>query len=150
MDMMQYYRLFGTTRIPAEGKDKMSFNPDSKHIVVLHRNHVRSSQGMKQWCEFCHNCSGLILFQFFKMPVFSPEGNALPESQLLGNLKYILQLSDRIGEPGPPIGLLSSDNRDNWADAHRILLEGGNEDALREIETALFTVSLDDEKEGNI
>ena len=40
MDMMQYYRLFGTTRIPAEGKDKMSYNPNSKHIVVLHRNHV--------------------------------------------------------------------------------------------------------------
>ena len=47
MDMMQYYRLFGTTRIPAEGKDKMSFNPDSKHIVVLHRNHVRSRLGIK-------------------------------------------------------------------------------------------------------
>ena len=92
----------------------------------------------------------LILLQFFKMPVFSPEGNALPESQLLGNLKYILQLSDRIGQAGPPIGLLSSDNRDNWADSYRILLEGGNQEALREIETALFTISLDDEKERNI
>ena len=47
MDMMQYYRLFGTTRIPAEGKDKMSFNPDSKHIVVLHRNHVRTKHSVK-------------------------------------------------------------------------------------------------------
>ena len=47
MDMMQYYRLFGTTRIPAEGKDKMSFNPDSKHIVVLHRNHVRTKNCVK-------------------------------------------------------------------------------------------------------
>ena len=50
------------------------------------------------------------------MAVFSPEGNALPESQLLGNLKYIRLLADgimagRIGRPGPPIGLLSSDNR---------------------------------------
>jgi len=130
MDMMQYYRLFGTSRIPAEGKDKMSYNPDSKHIVVLHRNH------------------------FFKMAVFSPEGNALPESQLLGNLKYIRLLADgimagRIGRPGPPIGLLSSDNRDNWADSYQVLLEGGNEEALREIETALFTISLDDEKEAD-
>ena len=84
------------------------------------------------------------------MPVFSSEGNALPESQLLGSLKYILQLSDRLGQPGAPIGLLSSDNRDNWADAYRVLVEGGNEDALREIEAALFTISLDDEKEGNL
>ena len=93
----------------------------------------------------------MILFQFFKMPVFSPAGAALPESQLLGGLKYILGLSERAGgRPGPPIGLLSSDNRDNWAEAHRLLLEGGNAEAFREIETALFTISLDDEKGRNI
>ena len=91
----------------------------------------------------------MILFQFFKMPVFSPAGAALPESQLLGGLKYVLQLSERAGQPGPPVGLLSSDNRDNWAEAHRILLEGGNAEALIEIETALFTISLDDEKVRN-
>ena len=91
------------------------------------------------------------LFQFFKMTVFSPEGHALPEPQLLGSLKYIVELSHRIdgGKPGPPIGLLSSDNRDNWSDAHQLLLDGGNQDALREIETALFTLSLDEDCKGS-
>ncbi len=41
MDMVQYYRLFGTTRIPGETQDTLSFNSDSKHIIVMHNNHVR-------------------------------------------------------------------------------------------------------------
>lgn len=40
LDMSQYKKIFGTCRIPFEKRDKLSFN-DSKHITVIHNNHVR-------------------------------------------------------------------------------------------------------------
>ena len=42
LDMEQHYQLFGSTRMPNANKDTVSLNPNSKHIVVLHNNNVRS------------------------------------------------------------------------------------------------------------
>lgn len=39
LDMAQYKKVFGTCRIPHEKRDKLSFN-DTKHITVIHNNHV--------------------------------------------------------------------------------------------------------------
>lgn len=39
LDMIQYKKVFGTCRIPHEKRDKLSFN-DSKHVTVIHNNHV--------------------------------------------------------------------------------------------------------------
>ena len=44
--------------------------------------------------------------------------------------------------PGPKVGLLTSDTRDNWAEAAAIL-RPDNEDVFEAIETSLFTLSLD-------
>lgn len=38
--MNQYNKIFGTCRIPGLPKDDIMFNPQSKHIVVAHNNHV--------------------------------------------------------------------------------------------------------------
>ncbi len=81
------------------------------------------------------------------MPVLSHEGKPLPETQLFGALSYIFRESEKIGGAGVPVGILSSDNRDNWYAARKLLIEGGNDDALREIETSLFTLSLDAERD---
>ena len=40
MDMNQYYKLFGATRIPGSPKDCQQFYPDSNYIVVVHRGNV--------------------------------------------------------------------------------------------------------------
>lgn len=40
LDMGQYGRIFGTCRIPAPEFDQIEYNPDSKHIIVAHRNAV--------------------------------------------------------------------------------------------------------------
>lgn len=40
LDMGQYKKIFGTCRIPHEKRDKLSFN-NSKHVTVIHNNHVR-------------------------------------------------------------------------------------------------------------
>lgn len=39
LDMSQYKKIFGTCRIPMAKRDKLSYN-DTKHITVMHNNHV--------------------------------------------------------------------------------------------------------------
>jgi hypothetical protein len=38
LDMIQYYLVFGVHRFPESPKDRLTFNPDSKHIVVAHND----------------------------------------------------------------------------------------------------------------
>ena len=38
LDMQQYFKVFGTTRLPAIPLDKQSFNPNSKHVIVIYKN----------------------------------------------------------------------------------------------------------------
>lgn len=40
LDMSQYEGLFGGTRIPEKGKDRISRNVDSRHIVVFKQGHI--------------------------------------------------------------------------------------------------------------
>lgn len=40
LDMDQYKRIFGTCRIPMQKRDKLVYNSNSRHIIVLHNNHV--------------------------------------------------------------------------------------------------------------
>lgn len=40
LDMQQYKKVFGTCRIPGETVDSLEYNPTSKHIAVVHNNHV--------------------------------------------------------------------------------------------------------------
>lgn len=40
LDMNQYKKIFGTCRIPGKIRDSLSFNADSRHIVVAKNNNV--------------------------------------------------------------------------------------------------------------
>ena len=40
LDMSQYGGLFGATRIPEKGKDRIYRNNDSRHIVVIKQGHI--------------------------------------------------------------------------------------------------------------
>jgi len=43
-----------------------------------------------------------------------------------------------------PLGVLTAENRDVWADVRSKLLQLGNEKALEAIDTALYCIALDD------
>lgn len=43
MDMIQYYRLFGATRIPGAIKDSQRVNENSTHCIVAHNGNVSIS-----------------------------------------------------------------------------------------------------------
>jgi hypothetical protein len=38
LDMIQYYMLYGVHRFPEAPKDRLTFNTNSKYIVVAHNN----------------------------------------------------------------------------------------------------------------
>ena len=68
MDMGQYYKIFGTSRMPGKDKDSLSVNFNSKHIVVIHNNNVSGSTQRKPFAiqsdsgmSFDHRISFLVL-----------------------------------------------------------------------------------------
>ncbi|XP_065345556.1 carnitine O-acetyltransferase-like isoform X1 [Cloeon dipterum] len=120
LDMSQYFKVLGTCRIPAEKRDKLRLPNEkdpAKHIVVVHNN------------------------QFFKVNVYGNHGGPLSQGQILGQLKDCIHDSQEVA---PPVGILTSEHRDNWAKAHKILSQSAqNKAVLDAIETCLFLVCID-------
>jgi len=119
MDMQQYFQVFGTSRIPGLPKDTQSFNPQSRHIVVIYRN------------------------RFYRMEVYGESGELLSAEQIYKQMQEVLSLSP--DNQGPALGLLTSLPRDSWAQYYTTLSKAGhtNVESLSVLETALFTISLD-------
>ncbi|GAA6035441.1 hypothetical protein JCM8097_000256 [Rhodosporidiobolus ruineniae] len=125
LDMSQYTKLFGTSRIPTKTGCRMQVDPGAKHIVVL--------------------CRG----QFYWFDVLdSNHRPALTERALLSNLTAIVADAGRT----PPnqvaqsaLGVLSTEKRATWA-GHRanLMKNEGNAMCLEVLDKALFVVCLDD------
>jgi len=117
LDMQQYFKVFGTTRLPGTPLDKLVFYPDSKHIIVIYKNH------------------------FFRMDVYGETGEQLSSDQIQESLEEIVS---KVSDEGPTVGILTSNNRDEWSSDYVLLAENKtNSASLLEIETALFTLNLD-------
>ncbi|GAA95450.1 uncharacterized protein L969DRAFT_299374 [Mixia osmundae IAM 14324] len=125
LDMYQYTRLFGTSRIPTKTGCKMQVDPEARHIVVMRRG------------------------QFFWFEVLDSQHRpCLTERALLLNLQAIIAEADKT----PPnqvaqgaIGVLSTENRKVWADLRDTLSsDKGNKSCLDVVDRALFILCLDD------
>jgi len=117
LDMQQYFKVFGTTRLPAMPIDTQSFNPESKHIIVIYNNH------------------------FFRVEVYGETGELLSAEQIQESLEEVVTM---VSDTGPEIGILTSNNRDDWAKDFELLSNNKkNKASLQEIETSLFTMNLD-------
>ncbi|XP_065358406.1 carnitine O-acetyltransferase isoform X3 [Calliphora vicina] len=118
LDNSQFGAVYGTCRIPLPQQDALEYHPKSQHIAVIYKNH------------------------FFKLPVYDKNGQIL-------NAKVLAQQLQQIGksetQAGLPIGLLSTDSRDNWAAAYAELIKSSqNAKSVKAIQQSLFTVSLDE------
>ncbi|KAG9257555.1 acyltransferase ChoActase/COT/CPT [Emericellopsis atlantica] len=117
--MDSYQWMFNASRVAAHPKDyPVKFSPDqNKHIVVIRKN------------------------QFFKLPT-EVDGKQLNTTELETQFRRIYERAD----PVAPVGALTSENRDVWADARQILLDASpkNKAALEAIESSSFVVCLDD------
>ncbi|KAJ8983433.1 hypothetical protein NQ317_005898 [Molorchus minor] len=117
LDMNQYKKIFGTCRIPGEKRDTLEFNSNSRHIIVARNNN------------------------FFKVEVLNSVGEVPSLSQLISHLEVILQESK---DAGPSIGVLSTENRDNWFQAYEQLVKDAvNRNSVIQIQKSLFLVALD-------
>ncbi|XP_034482821.1 carnitine O-palmitoyltransferase 2, mitochondrial [Drosophila innubila] len=126
LDMSQYSRLFGTSRIPRIGKDELVLSPDSKHIMVMRRGNM------------------------YTMNVLDSSGYIESPSVILGRLKSIIELDSQKEAASVPLGVLTSSQRDEWAKsrAHFISSSKNAELLQREVDGALFCVSLDGVEDG--
>jgi len=117
--MDSYKWMFNASRVAAHPKDyPVKYSPeDHKHIIAIRKN------------------------QFFKIP-HEVAGKQLNTSELEKLFRRVYELAER----GPAVGALTTENRDVWADARKILLDASpkNKAALEAIESASFVVCLDD------
>ena len=121
MAMSSYRWMFNACRIPARPADypaKYSAE-DNKHILVIRKN------------------------AFFKVP-HEHNGHQLSATELEHQFRRVYQMADK----SPGVGIMTTENRDTWADMHDRLLESSpaNAAALEDIRSASFVVCLDDAK----
>ncbi len=121
LDMSQYGRLFQSTRIPQKGSDRLQSYPHARHVIV--------QRGA----------------DFFAVDVLDAKGDAVPRPQLQAQLAAILAAP---ATGNPPVGALTTMQRDAWADARQALVarSGLNAAALELVDSALFALCLDDSR----
>ncbi|KAK2852630.1 hypothetical protein Q7C36_007831 [Tachysurus vachellii] len=124
--MEQYYRLFTSYRLPGPKTDtlvaqKNCVMPEPEHIIVACKN------------------------QFFVLDVVI-NFRRLNEKDLFTQLQKIMKMAESGEENFPPIGLLTSDGRTEWAEARSALIKDStNRDSLDMIERCLCLVCLDEQ-----
>ncbi|KAF9414228.1 Carnitine O-acetyltransferase mitochondrial, partial [Entomortierella beljakovae] len=124
--MNQYKNQFGTYRTAEFPRDKIvtSWPSKANYVAVMMRD------------------------QIFKVPVSGPNGERVSTKALEKQFKNVVEAVNNMPESDKqaPIGVLTSDNRDNWAKAHQTLLGLSplNHASLSLINNALFVVCLDD------
>ncbi len=124
--MDQYTRMFSLNRIPGkEVDDLIKYNEnESKHIIVS-----------------CGN-------RFYKINVLQGKDGRemIPLEKLNNQMNWIINDYNKKGINKYPIGVLTSTERTFWANARERLIKSSkvNEESLKEIESALFVVCLED------
>ncbi|KAI8092592.1 acyltransferase ChoActase/COT/CPT [Halteromyces radiatus] len=119
--MDSYKYMFNNCRIPKKPSDiEISFDPiENTHIIVIRKNRF-------YFVDVVHN------------------GQQLSTTEIEQQFQRVIDLAGQ--DKGLPLGVLTTENRDNWTDAREALLaaHGENKAALEKIESASFVVCLDD------
>ena len=123
--MNSFKWLFHSTRYPAKPSDTaQKFDPaTNNHIIVLRKN------------------------SFFFVPLADITGHEFSATEIEYQLQNIIAYAGSEAS-STPVGVLTSDNRDLWADAREALLaaspSGKNAELLKKIEGAMIILALDD------
>ncbi|KAI0685797.1 acyltransferase ChoActase/COT/CPT [Cerioporus squamosus] len=120
--MKSYEWLFHSSRYPTKPSDTAKkFDPAThNHVVFVRKN------------------------KFYKVALADKSGRELSATELEAQIEKVIKLAG--SEKAVPVGALTSENRDNWADARAALLAASSSNAatLEEIESAILIVCLDD------
>ncbi|XP_041988036.1 carnitine O-palmitoyltransferase 2, mitochondrial [Aricia agestis] len=123
LDMSQFPGLFNASRIPKINKDVIFRDPKSNHILIQKNGN------------------------FYVFDVLDSDGNLLAPTEILGNMAKIM--NDNSPKAEFPLGVLTCQNRNEWAKQRAHLEETGNAEALKLIDSAIFNLVLDDETMGD-
>lgn len=123
LDMSQFRNLFNSTRIPRLEKDEIRADAMGHHMLVLRNGH------------------------FYVFDVLDKDGNIQPPSHIHAYLTYIMK--DKHPVPSHPLGFLTTENRDVWAEVRKHLKSLGNSELLQLIDSAIYALVLDDEDLDN-
>jgi carnitine O-acetyltransferase len=122
-----YKYMFNACRIPRREQDTYRIYDPSRysHCIVARKGH------------------------FFSIQLVHPEtGNPLPVAELEDQLRQCIALAEAVPSSRPKLGLMTSGNRDDWADARQKLVGTGGiamEEALEKLQSGAILLNLDDE-----
>ncbi|KAJ7074107.1 hypothetical protein C8F01DRAFT_1099264 [Mycena amicta] len=120
--MASYKWLFHACRYPVKPSDTAhKFDPAThNHVVFVRKN------------------------KFYQVPLIHSSGQELSAAELETQIERVIELAG--SDLAPPVGALTSDNRDNWTEARAELLAASpsNAASLEAIESAMIVVALDD------
>ncbi|XP_055085775.1 choline O-acetyltransferase-like [Periophthalmus magnuspinnatus] len=123
MCMQQYRRLFTSYRYPVQGSDSLSVKVDCagpEHMIVACKN------------------------QFFVLETLLND-ELMTDAEIFSQLDKIMKMAENPTERAPPVGLLTSDGRNEWAQAREALVKDPvNRTSLDLIESSLCLVCLDE------
>ncbi|KAL8621111.1 hypothetical protein ACOMHN_048153 [Nucella lapillus] len=125
--MSQYYQILSACRVPGLKKDGHVIYPGSepdppRHITVLRNNHI------------------------FSLDVYGQKGRPLSVDQLYGQLRTVV---DESQHAAPPIGLLTSMDRNSWGSVYADLVKNKkNLVAMKEVQRSIFVLCLDQPTAG--
>ncbi|QFU25294.1 choline/carnitine O-acyltransferase [Shewanella eurypsychrophilus] len=122
--MNQYNQLFSSTRIPRQGTDEFKTLSSRNHIIVMHH------QGI------------------YKLNIIDEHGSIRSPFAIEYELDCILSIS----KSGQNLGLLTTMQRDDWAESRAELLQisANNKNAMTAIEEASFVLCLDKSEPNEI
>lgn len=119
LDMSQYLRIFGTSRIPQWRRDYLITDSKSRHITVMHKNH------------------------FFTLEVIKSDGSLLSEEEMQSYFKHIVKQVKSPAENA--IGIFTAEERNRWAALRsELIADPTNKNSLDKIDSSLLVLILDD------
>lgn len=121
LDMVQYKKLFNSTRIPRPVRDELVSYPSGSHVLVIHKGHM-----------YC-------------VDAVQPNGMPVDINDIHASLEAII--SDPIPPSPHPLGYLTSCKRDDWSRLRKELIsDDDNSSMLELVDSALFVLCLDEKE----
>jgi carnitine O-acetyltransferase len=135
--MSQYAYIFNACRVPGSKTDHyVTYEPSSNnHVVVLCRGHI------------------------YSVNVIGSDGNSIGTAAMQAAFDAIVSDAKSLGDCVHPIGVLTSDLRDRWAQARELLIGSSasaetslnsgsswNRAGLEVVQSAILAVCLDEEE----
>ncbi|XP_066472548.1 carnitine O-palmitoyltransferase 2, mitochondrial-like [Tiliqua scincoides] len=117
LDMSQYRSLFNSSRIPNLNKDTLFTSEFARHLLVMRNGH------------------------FYVFDVLDAFGNILHPSEIQAHLTQIIHDADRLPEFG--LSYMTTEDRNTWATVRQLLVQKGNQENLKKIDSAVFCLCLD-------